>query len=86
LASNTKKREGKAVTSLRHLFDLFIIVIFIIVVSVAVQNPRVFHNGRRKRRVDSGLGGFQNPWKCSSRTGALLGEKASGSSADVTHG
>jgi hypothetical protein len=55
LASNTKKREGKATTtSLGFRFNLFIIV-FIIAFGVAVPSPRVFHSGRRKRRVDDGL-------------------------------
>jgi hypothetical protein len=59
LASNTKKREGKTASSLRLLFDLIIIVFFTIVVSVAVPSPRVFYSGRRKRRVDYGLGGLK---------------------------
>jgi hypothetical protein len=59
LASNTKKREGKAATSLGLLFDLFIIVTIVIVVGIAIPSPRVFHSRRRKRRVDSGLGGLK---------------------------
>jgi hypothetical protein len=61
LASTTKKREGKATTSLGLLFNLFIIIVivFIIVFSIAVPSPRVFHHWRRKRRVDDGLGGLK---------------------------
>jgi hypothetical protein len=34
---------------------LGIIIVFIIVIDIAVPIPRVFHSGRRKRRVDRGL-------------------------------
>jgi hypothetical protein len=34
LASNTKKREGKVVSSLRLLFNLIIVVVFIIVFTI----------------------------------------------------
>jgi hypothetical protein len=58
LASNTKKREGKAASLLGLLLNLIFIVIFItiftIIVSVAVPCPRVFYYGRRMR-VDDGL-------------------------------
>jgi hypothetical protein len=61
LASDTKKREGKSVSSLGLLFNLIIIIIFIIVftivIGVMMPNPRVFYCGRRKRRIDDGLGG-----------------------------
>jgi hypothetical protein len=61
LASSTKKREGKATSSLRLLLDLIIdfVIVFTIVIGVAVPSPRVFHNGRRKRRVDCGLEGLK---------------------------
>jgi hypothetical protein len=59
LASNTKKRERKTVTSLELFFNLIIIVVFIIIftiiVGVAVPSPRVFYRGRRKRRIDDRL-------------------------------
>jgi hypothetical protein len=61
LASNTKKREGKAASSLGLLLDLIIGFIFVltIIVGIAVPSPRVFDSGRRKRRVDYGLGGLK---------------------------
>jgi hypothetical protein len=61
LASSTKKREEKATSSLGLLLDLIIgfIIIFTIIVGIAVPSPRVFHNGRRKRRVDCGLKGLK---------------------------
>jgi Na+/phosphate symporter len=59
LASNTKKREGKTMSSLGLLFNLFIIIIFIIAFGVAVPSPQVFHNRRRKRRIDDGLRGLK---------------------------
>jgi hypothetical protein len=41
--------------------DLIIssVIIFTIIVGVVVPSPRVFHSGRRKRRVDCGLGGLK---------------------------
>jgi hypothetical protein len=48
LASNTKKRERKTVSSLRLFFT--------IIVGVVVPRPRVFYRGRRKRRMDDWLG------------------------------
>jgi Na+/proline symporter len=59
LASNTKKSEEKVTTSLRLFFNLFIIVVFIIAFCVAVLGPWIFHSGRRKRRVDDGLGALK---------------------------
>jgi hypothetical protein len=59
LASSTKKREGKAKSSLEFFFDL--IVVIIISFDVAVPSPQVFHRWRTKRRIDSGLGGSQDP-------------------------
>jgi hypothetical protein len=56
LASNTKKREGKAKSSLGFFFDLVIIVVFF---GVAVPSTWVFHNWRRKRWVDDWLGGLK---------------------------
>jgi hypothetical protein len=41
------------VSSLRLFLDL------IIIVGVAVPSPRIFHSGRRKRRVDYGRGGLK---------------------------
>jgi hypothetical protein len=57
LASSTKKREGKARSSLGLLLDLIIglFSVFIVIVGIAVLSPGVFHHGRRKRRVDCGL-------------------------------
>jgi hypothetical protein len=62
---------------------IIIIIIFIIVDGIAIPSPRVFHSWRRKRRVDYGS---QDLWKCASHASAPLGEKASGSSTDETHG
>jgi hypothetical protein len=61
LESSTKKREGKARYSLRLLLDLIIgfIIVFTIFIGVVVPSLRVFHSGRRKRRVDCGLGGLK---------------------------
>jgi uncharacterized membrane protein len=65
LASNTKKREGKAMSSLGVLFfNLIIVVIFffffvIFASGVAVPHPRVFHGWRRKRGIDDGLRGLK---------------------------
>jgi hypothetical protein len=63
LASNTKKREGKTVSSLGLLLDLIIVVvftiIFTIIVGVVVPISRVFYSGRRKRRVDCEVGGLK---------------------------
>jgi hypothetical protein len=59
LASNTKNREGKITTSLRSLFNLVIIVIFIIATDTAVPSPRVFHSRRRKRKAYYGLRGLK---------------------------
>jgi hypothetical protein len=59
LASNTKKREWKAASLLRLLLDLIIVIVFTIIISIAIPSPRVFHNGRRKRRKDCGLGGLK---------------------------
>jgi hypothetical protein len=61
LASSTKKREGNERSSLGLLLDLIIgfIIIFTIIVDDAVPSPRVFHSGRRKRRVDCGLRGLK---------------------------
>jgi hypothetical protein len=61
LASSTKKEEGKPMSSLRLLLDLIngFVIVFTIVVDVAVPSLRVFHNGRRKRRVDGGLRGLK---------------------------
>jgi hypothetical protein len=59
LASNTKKREGKTVSSLGLLLDLIIVVVFTIIVGVVVPIPRVFYSGRRKRRVDCEVGGLK---------------------------
>jgi hypothetical protein len=57
LASNTKKRERKIVSSLRLFFNLIIIVVvFIIAFGVAIPSPQVFYHGRRKRRIDDRLG------------------------------
>jgi hypothetical protein len=50
LASSTKKREGKAKSSLRCFFDLIVIVIFF---GVAVPSPQIIH---RWRRINDGLG------------------------------
>jgi hypothetical protein len=47
------------VSSLRLFLDLIIIVAFIIIVGIAVPSPRIFHSGRRKRRVDYGRGGLK---------------------------
>jgi hypothetical protein len=58
LASNTKKREGKARSSFRLFFNLVIIVVFIV---IAVPSPRVFHSYKKKRRVDDGLWGVSRP-------------------------
>jgi hypothetical protein len=46
------------VTSLRRLFILVIIIVFI-AFFIAVPSPRVFHNWRRKRRVGYGTGGLK---------------------------
>jgi hypothetical protein len=48
-------------SSLGLLLDLIIgfIFIFTIIIGVAVPSPRAFHIGRRKRRVDYGLGGLK---------------------------
>jgi hypothetical protein len=61
LASSTKKREGKIESSLGFLLDVIIITVFIffINISVAVPSPRIFHRGRRKRRVDDWLRGLK---------------------------
>jgi hypothetical protein len=59
LASNTKKREGKAAPLLGLLLDLIVVIVFTIIVSIIVPSPRVFHSRRRKRRVDCGLGGLK---------------------------
>jgi hypothetical protein len=61
LASSTKKREGKARSSLGLLLDLIIgfIIIFTIVIGVVVPSSRDFHSRRRERRVDYGLGGLK---------------------------
>jgi hypothetical protein len=62
LASSIKKREQKAVSSLEFLLDVIIIIIVFIFfnnISVAAPSPRIFHRGRRKRRVDYGLGGLK---------------------------
>jgi thiosulfate reductase cytochrome b subunit len=55
LASNTKKREGKTTSSLKLLFNVFIIVI-VIAFGIAVPSPRVFHSWRR---IDNRLGGLK---------------------------
>jgi hypothetical protein len=59
LASNTKKREGKAISSLRvFFFNLVVVVFFFFAVfafGVAVPRPHVFHSWRRKREIDDGL-------------------------------
>jgi hypothetical protein len=48
LASNTKKRERKTVSSLVLFSNLIIIIIvFIITFGVAVPSPRVFYHKRR---------------------------------------
>jgi hypothetical protein len=39
--------------------DLIIVIVFTIIISIAIPSPRVFHNGRRKRRKDCGLGGLK---------------------------
>jgi hypothetical protein len=59
LASNTKNREGKSTSSLGLLIDLIIVIIFTIIIGVVVPSLRVFHSGRRKRRVDCGLEGLK---------------------------
>jgi hypothetical protein len=62
LASITKKRDGKAVSSLGVFFFNLIVVIFFFSVftsGVAVPRPRVFYNWRRKRWIDNGLGGLK---------------------------
>jgi hypothetical protein len=60
LASNTKKKEGKIMSSLRvFFFNLVVIVIFFFTVftsGVTVPCPWVFHSWRRKRGIDDGLG------------------------------
>jgi hypothetical protein len=47
--------------SLKLFFNLFIIIVFIISFCVVVLGPQMFHSRMRKRRVDDGLGGSQNP-------------------------
>jgi hypothetical protein len=47
LASNTKKRERKTVSSLVLFSNLIIIIVFIITFGVAVPSPRVFYHKRR---------------------------------------
>jgi hypothetical protein len=45
-------------------FNLVVVVIFFFAVfasGVMVPRPRVFHSWRRKRWIDDGLGGSQNP-------------------------
>jgi hypothetical protein len=56
LASNTKKREGKARSSLRLFFNFVVVVVFF---GVAVPSPWFFHSWRRKRRVDNWLRGLK---------------------------
>jgi hypothetical protein len=68
-----KRREGKIMMSLVLLFNLLIIVVFIIAIGFMIPSPRVFHSWRRKRRVDYGLGGSENPWKSLSHAAAPLG-------------
>jgi hypothetical protein len=63
------------VSSLGVFFDLIIVVIFIIIFTiiggVVVPRPRVLYYGKRKRRVDDGLGGqkpievFISRWRSS---------------------
>jgi hypothetical protein len=53
LASNTKNRERKTVSSLGLFFNLIIVVVFTIIIGVAVPSPRVFYHGRR---IDDTLG------------------------------
>jgi hypothetical protein len=69
LASNTKKREGKAKSSLGFFFEL--IVIILISVGIAVPSPQVLHSWRRKRSVEDGLGGFKTH-RCAHLALALL--------------
>jgi hypothetical protein len=57
LASTTKKREGKAKSSLRFFFKLIVIVV--IFVGIAVPSPQALHSWRRKRWVDNGLEGLK---------------------------
>jgi hypothetical protein len=59
LASNTKKREGKAMSSLGVFFNLVIFFFAIFTSGVAVPRPRVFHSWKRKREIDDGLGGLK---------------------------
>jgi hypothetical protein len=57
LASSTKKREGKATSSLGLLLDLIIgfIIIFTIIIGVAVPSPWVSYSRRRKIGIDKRL-------------------------------
>jgi hypothetical protein len=57
LASITKKREGKAKSSLRFFFDLIVIVT--ISFGVVVPSPWVFHHWGRKMRIEKGLSGLK---------------------------
>jgi hypothetical protein len=63
LPPNIKKREGKAMSSLRVFFFNLIIVVFfffpVFASGVAVPCPRVFHSWRRKKWIDNGLGGLK---------------------------
>jgi hypothetical protein len=47
------------ISSLELLLDLIIIVVFITIIDIVIPSPRVFHNERRKRRIDRGLGGLK---------------------------
>jgi hypothetical protein len=57
LASSTKKREGKAASSLGFAFVFNVVVIISFI--GAVPCPWVFDSWRRKRRVGEGLGGLK---------------------------
>jgi uncharacterized membrane protein len=64
LASNTKKRERKAMYSLGVFFYNLVVIFFLFTVfasGVVVPCPQVFHSWRRKRGIDDGLGGLKKP-------------------------
>jgi hypothetical protein len=64
LESNSKKREGKAMSSIEvFYFNLIVIIIFfffaVFTSDVAVPHPQVFHCWRKKRGIDDGLRGLK---------------------------
>jgi hypothetical protein len=84
LASSTKKREGKATSSLGLLLDLIIgfIIIFTIIIGVAVPSPWASYSRRRKIGIDKRL---RVPSGCAFRVFSPPYETTCYSSVDETH-